>query len=83
MTRPPSRAMRDAVARPMPETAPVTITVRPSNRLETVRFCHVAVVQAVLGRGGAVLLRTMSSWRTYVLGTDGWPLSSRISSVTA
>jgi len=32
MTRPPSRATRDAVARPMPDAAPVTITVRPSNR---------------------------------------------------
>ena len=32
MTRPPSRAMRDAVARPIPEAAPVTITVLPVNR---------------------------------------------------
>jgi hypothetical protein len=32
MTRPPSRATRDAVARPMPDAAPVPITVRPSNR---------------------------------------------------
>ena len=31
-TRPPSRAMREAVARPIPEAAPVTTAVRPANR---------------------------------------------------
>ena len=32
ITRPPSRATRDAVARPIPEPAPVTMTVFPANR---------------------------------------------------
>lgn len=32
ITRPPSRATRDAVARPMPDAAPVTTTVLPPNR---------------------------------------------------
>ncbi len=34
ITRPPSRAMREAVALPMPEAAPVTITVLPAKRPE-------------------------------------------------
>ncbi len=32
ITRPPSRAMREAVALPMPEAAPVTMTVLPAKR---------------------------------------------------
>ena len=40
MTRPPSRAMRDAVARPMPEPAPVTMIVLPLNRPWSMRSTH-------------------------------------------
>ena len=39
-TRPPSRAMRDAVARPMPEPAPVTMTVLPLKRPWSRRSTH-------------------------------------------
>ena len=40
ITRPPSRATLDAVARPMPEPAPVTITVWPVNRPGSMRSTH-------------------------------------------
>ena len=42
MTRPPSLAMRSAVAWPMPEAAPVTMTVLPANRPVVVASCHEA-----------------------------------------
>ena len=40
MTRPPSRATREAVARPMPEPAPVTMTVWPVKRPSLMRSVH-------------------------------------------
>ena len=40
ITRPPSRATRDAVARPMPEPAPVTMTVWPVKRPSLMRSVH-------------------------------------------
>ncbi len=42
MTRPPSLAIRRAVAWPMPEAAPVTMTVLPANRPVVVASCHEA-----------------------------------------
>ncbi len=40
ITRPPSRATREAVARPIPEPAPVTMTVLPVNRPTLMRSTH-------------------------------------------
>ena len=63
MTRPPSRAMRDAVARPIPEAAPVTITVLPVNRpAVTCSFQPVS--------GSSVGMTPPFAWRTRSSMTD-------------
>jgi hypothetical protein len=63
MTRPPSRAMRDAVARPIPEAAPVTITVLPVNR--TAVSCSFQPVS-----GSSVGMTPPFTWTTRSSMTD-------------
>ena len=46
-TTTPSRASRDAVARPIPDAAPVTTTVCPSNRPGVIRSCQTGFSSAL------------------------------------